>query len=74
MTKKTSKKITKKMTFSEVLQKYPESAEIFMNEGLHCIGCPSAGMETIERGCKAHGLKPEKIIEKLNKKLKTKKK
>jgi hybrid cluster-associated redox disulfide protein len=78
MAKKTRKtvaigKITKKMTFAEVLQKYPETAEVFINEGMHCVGCPAAGMETIEQGCKAHGLKPEKIVEKINKKLEKKK-
>ncbi len=62
--------ITKKMTFSEVLEKYPETSEIFMDEGMHCIGCPMSASETIEQGCEAHELNAEKIIEKLNNKLK----
>ena len=74
-TKKVGKKalITKKMKFSEVMEKYPETAEIFMNAGMHCFGCGMANMETIEQGCLAHGLKPDKIIEKLNKKIQKKK-
>lgn len=58
------------MSFAEVLKKFPETAEVFMKEGLHCIGCPMAMMETIEDGCKAHSINVDKLIEKINKKLK----
>ena len=54
-------KITKDMAFSEVLQKYPETAEIMLKNGLHCIGCHVAAFETIEQGCTAHGMKEEDI-------------
>ena len=60
------KKIDKKMSFAEVLNKYPEAAEVFMNEGMHCFGCAMASGETIEQGCLAHGLNPDEIIEKAN--------
>ncbi len=63
-------KITKKMTFASVLKKYPETADIFVQEGLHCIGCPFAMMETIEDGCKAHNINPDKLVEKINKAIK----
>lgn len=69
---KMAKKIDKKMSFAQVLKKYPETAEIFMKEGLHCIGCPLAMMESIEQGCLAHGIDADKLIEKINKKLKEK--
>jgi len=61
------KKITKKMSLASVMKKCPEAAEIFMKEGLHCIGCPMAMMETVEDGAKAHGINPDKLIEKVNK-------
>ena len=71
MKKKTkARTITKNMEFSEILKKYPELAEVFIEEGMHCIGCPMAGQETIGQGCKAHGINADKLIEKLNKKLK----
>ena len=71
-TVKKQTKINKKMNFSELIQKYPESAEVLMNEGLHCIGCMMASFETLEQGCQAHGLDPDKIIAKIQKKLKIK--
>ena len=67
------KKINKKMSLGEVIQKHPEAAETLMEEGMHCCGCPMAMDETIEQGSLAHGLNPDKIIEKINKKSKSKK-
>ncbi len=62
--------ISKKMSFAEVLKKFSEAAEIFLSEGLHCIGCPLAMTETIEEGCKAHGIDVNKVIKKIKEKMK----
>jgi len=62
-------KITKKMSFSEIIKKHPEATEILMEKGMHCIGCPMAQMETLEQGAKAHGLNPDEIVKELNEKL-----
>jgi len=32
------KLITKDMSITEVVERYPETAEIFMNAGMHCFG------------------------------------
>lgn len=63
-------KITKNMSFGEVLQKYPETAKIFMGYGMHCIGCMMAQFETIEQGAAAHGIDIKKLIADLNKSIK----
>lgn len=62
-------KINKKISFAELLEKHPESAEVLMESGMHCIGCPMAMQETLEEGALAHGLDVEEIVEKINKKL-----
>lgn len=62
-----TQKINKKMSFGEVLKNNPEAAEILMNEGMHCCGCPMAMSETLEQGCQAHGIDADKLIKKLNK-------
>jgi len=72
-TTKTKKKkgITKKMTFAEILEKHPESANVLFESGLHCIGCGMAMYETLEDGCKAHGMNKKEIddlIKKINRK------
>ena len=68
--KQTKKKITGKMTFTEVISKYPGTGKIFLKQGMHCIGCPIAVRETIEEGAKAHGLNIKKLLEELNKEIK----
>ncbi len=72
MKKKIKKKIKKEMSFTEVLNKYPEAGEVFMKKGMHCIGCPMAMLETIEDGCKAHSLNPDEIVKEVNEKLEKK--
>ena len=66
-------KITKKMSFSEIIEKNPESVEILLNNGMHCIGCPMSQQETLEQGALAHGLDPDKLIKEINEKLNKKK-
>ena len=66
----TMPKITKDMLIMEVISRYPETAEIMLELGLHCVGCFLAQQETIEQGALAHGMSPEQIdemIERLNK-------
>jgi len=70
--KKTNEKknITPKWTINNLLNKYPETADILIKYGFHCIGCALADMETIEQGGKVHGLTKkeiEKLVEELNK-------
>jgi hybrid cluster-associated redox disulfide protein len=67
-TKTENKKITKKMSFQEALKKDPKLAEVFMNKGMHCIGCPMAAEESIEDGAIAHGINPDELVNELNKK------
>ena len=60
------------MTFSkdtrigEILEKAPEKAEILLQVGMHCIGCPASQMETLEEACEVHGIDVEEVVEKLN--------
>jgi len=66
---KGKEKITKDMKFSEILEKYPDTAEILFEAGMHCVGCPMAVQETLEQGILAHGLDTNKILKKLNEKI-----
>ncbi len=60
-------KITKDMSFGEVLKKYPQTVEVFLKYGMHCVGCVVAMYETIEQGAKAHGIDVKKLLADLNK-------
>ena len=58
--------INKDMTIGELIEKAPEKAEILLNVGMHCIGCPASQAETIEEACDVHGIDVNELIEKLN--------
>ena len=59
--------ITKDMSIMDVVQKYPDTVEVFMNAGMGCLGCAAAHFENIEQGAAAHGIDVDTLIEGLNK-------
>jgi hybrid cluster-associated redox disulfide protein len=59
--------VTKDMTISEVLEMDMDSAMVFLEAGMHCIGCPSAAGETIEEASEVHGIDTDELVVKLNK-------
>ena len=59
-------KITADMLMGDILQAYPAAAEVLMEAGMHCIGCPSSLMESLEDACLVHGLDEGELLEKLN--------
>jgi len=60
------KKITKDMTFMELMELDSEAGEKLGERGLFCGGCPMAQFETIENGALAHGIDVDKLIRELN--------
>mgnify|MGYP003355536513 CR=1 FL=1 len=41
-------KVTKSMLIGELLTVDPNIAPILMRAGMHCLGCPSSQMESLE--------------------------
>jgi hybrid cluster-associated redox disulfide protein len=66
------KKITKKMILGEVARKYPETVDVFLENGLPCAMCHMAFHESIEEGAKSHGIDVKKLVDQLNKIVKKK--
>ena len=60
-------KIEKTTTIGEILEKEPEKADLLLEAGMHCLGCPASQMETIEEACEVHGIDADELVEKLNK-------
>ena len=58
--------ITKDMSIMEVVQKYPDTVEVFMNSGMGCLGCAAAHFEYIEQGALAHGIDIDSLMKGLN--------
>lgn len=50
----------------ELLEIAPEKAELLLQAGMHCLGCPASQAETIEEACEIHGIDVEDLLEKIN--------
>jgi len=59
-------KVTKEMGILEIVQQFPESAEIFRKYGLGCLGCAAARFENLEAGAKVHGFNPDDMVAEIN--------
>lgn len=60
-------KFNKDTKIGELLEMAPEKAEILMEAGMHCLGCPASQAETLEEACEVHGIDVEELLEELNK-------
>ena len=61
--------ITKDTMIGELLrdQEHIDSiAEVLFGFGMHCLGCPSSQMETIEQAAMVHGIEPQELVDRLN--------
>ena len=61
-----SPKVTKDMTFHQVMRLDPEVLKVLASFQLGCVGCMGAQHETLEKGAMAHGLDVEELLEALN--------
>lgn len=58
--------ITRTTKIGELLNVFPESAPILMEIGMHCLGCPSSQMESLEEAAMVHGIDADLLVEKIN--------
>lgn len=58
--------IEKTTKIGDLLKIAPEKADILLEAGMHCLGCPAAQEETIEEACAVHGIDVDELIEKIN--------
>lgn len=59
-------KVTPDTIIADVLKMDKGTVPIFLNAGMHCLGCPSASGESIEEACKVHGIDADKLVKELN--------
>ena len=64
--------ITKQTTMGEMLQYDAGIAYILMQSGMHCVGCPSSIMESLEDACLVHGLDSDEVLKSIQDYLATK--
>lgn len=59
-------KATKDMTIGELLMINRGAGQILMQNGMHCVGCPSAAGETLEEASMVHGMDINKLLTDIN--------
>ena len=58
--------VEKDTMIGELLQIDEGVAPILLNIGMHCLGCPSSQMETIEEAAMVHGIDPDELVKSIN--------
>ena len=59
-------KVTKDMLIGQLITLDPNIAPILMRAGMHCLGCPSSQMESLEEAAMVHGIDADLLIAKIN--------
>ncbi len=58
--------VTSKTLIGDMVLFHPETAELLFSIGMHCLGCPSSGVETVSEAAEVHGLDVDELVKKLN--------
>lgn len=59
-------RVTKDTMIGDLLQIDQNVAPLLLNIGMHCLGCPSSQMDTIEEAAMVHGLDPDDLVVEIN--------
>ena len=59
-------KVSKDMLIGQLLQIDANIAPILMRAGMHCLGCPSSQMESLEEAAMIHGLDVDVLVNQIN--------
>ena len=59
-------KVTKDMLIGQLLQVDANIAPILMRAVMHCLGCPSSQMESLEEAAMVHGLDADVLVNQIN--------
>ena len=59
-------KVTKETMIGELLNIDQNITPMLLGIGMHCLGCPSSQMETIEEAAMVHGIDADDLVEEIN--------
>ena len=59
-------KVSKDMLIGQLLQIDANIAPILMRAGMHCLGCPSSQMESLEEAAMVHGMDIDVLVNQIN--------
>ncbi len=58
--------INKDMLIGELVVMDELIPQMLMGAGMHCLGCPSSQMESLEEACMGHGIGCDDLVSKMN--------
>ena len=58
--------ITKDTMIGELLRIDQNVAPILLEIGMHCLGCPSSQMESLEEAAMVHGMDADVLVQQIN--------
>lgn len=58
--------VSKDTMIGDLLRIDQNVAPILLNIGMHCLGCPSSQMETIEEAAMVHGIDADELVQTIN--------
>lgn len=58
--------VNKDMLIGQLLALDPNLAAVLMRAGMHCIGCPSSQMESLEEAAMVHGIDADVLVSQIN--------
>ena len=58
--------VSKETMIGDLLRIDQNVAPILLNIGMHCLGCPSSQMETIEEAAMVHGIDADELVQAIN--------
>lgn len=58
--------VTKETLMGELLRADINTANILMAAGMHCVGCPSSQMESLEEAAMVHGMDADVLVQQIN--------
>ena len=58
--------ISKEMTITDILRRYPETLPVFERHGLDCHDCQIADFEQLEHGATVHKVDLDVLLAELN--------
>ena len=71
MENKETIQISKDMLIGDLSQMHELIAPMLMRAGMHCLGCPSSQMESLEEACMVHGIDCDDLVTGINEVLAT---
>lgn len=64
-----SKYVDETTLIGELVSQYPETTDVLLGIGMHCLGCPASLGESLWDACMVHGVDAEAVVKEVNSKI-----